>query len=191
MNIDHEKEQIRAEMRERLTKQSPGERALKSRLIYEKLKKDPLFQKTNAVMFYLSTDEEVDTLKMVEEALAAGKKVIIPCMIPCTVKGKLDLIPAAIKDLQADLIQGNYGILEPKSEKIEPVSLDEFDLVIVPGIAFDQANNRLGRGKGHFDRFLAKLPRNIKTFGLAFDFQMVKNLPVTKLDVPLTRVFHN
>ena len=187
MNIDTEKEQIRAEMRDALKNQSVSERSRKSRLIYEKLKKDFLFKNAKVVMFYLSTEEEVDTHKMAEDALAGGKKVVVPCVI----KGKPDLIPSCVKNLDTDLIKGNYGILEPKSEKIEPIDPSEIDLVLVPGLAFDQVNNRLGRGKGYYDRFLAKLPRNVKTIGLAFDFQIVKHLPVTELDIPLSRVVHN
>ena len=64
-------------------------------------------------------------------------------------------------------------------------------MVLVPGLAFDQARYRLGRGKGFYDRFLSKLPREVVTMGLAFDFQVVEALPVTELDIPVSRVIHN
>lgn len=187
MNIDQEKEQIRAQMREKLKKQSAAERAQKSSLIYQKLKKEAAYQNAKTIMFYLSLETEVDTHQMVEDAIQHGKKVVVPCVE----KEKTDLIPCVIKDFHTDLTKGNYGILEPKNEKIERVLPEELELVIVPGIVFDQTNNRIGKGKGYYDRFLAKLPRKTKTFGLAFDFQIVKELPVTELDIPVMRVIHN
>ena len=67
--------------------------------------------------------------------------------------------------------------------------LKNIDLVVVPGIAFDRLGNRLGRGGGYFDRFLAKLKkRNIPMFGLAFKFQVLKQLPVLSHDIPVTKL---
>ena len=57
---------------------------------------------------------------------------------------------------------------------------DELDLVVVPGLAFDKRNNRLGRGQGYYDRFLKTLPRGVPTIGLAFDFQIVDTIPQRK-----------
>ncbi len=187
MDIELEKQQIRAWMRQKLKAQSEADRYQKSREVAQKLKKDASFQDAKAIMFYISTEEEVETKGLLSDILKIGKKIAVPYMD----KNSSEIKPSFIQSIDADLAKGNYGILEPKNEKIEAVSLGELDLVLVPGIAFDQANNRLGRGKGYYDRFLAKLPRKVKTFGLAFDFQLVHELPVTELDVPLTRVFHN
>ena len=65
-------------------------------------------------------------------------------------------------------------------------------MVVVPGVAFDKKNNRLGRGKGYYDRFLKMLPFSTPTIGLAFDFQIVENLPVKEPhDVPVSQVIYN
>ena len=69
--------------------------------------------------------------------------------------------------------------------------LDEIDLSIIPGVAFDKKNHRLGRGAGYYDRFLSSLPRKIPSIGLAFDFQIVASFPLQEHDVPVSRVITN
>ena len=83
------------------------------------------------------------------------------------------------------LKKGLYGIGEPIERKF--VGLDKIDLVLVPGLAFDKRGNRLGRGKGYYDRFLKELPENKTYIGLAYDFQILRSLPTTPLDVAVQR----
>ena len=66
--------------------------------------------------------------------------------------------------------------------------MKDIDAVIVPGLAFDRLNNRLGRGAGYYDRFLSTLPKNVTTVGLAFDFQLTESLPTEAHDVRLQQV---
>ena len=181
------KEQLRNEMRAQLGAQSTRDRDRKSRDIVRKIKKDDGFRNAKTVMFYFSTEHEVQTKTLIEESLLAGKRVALPY-----VDGNhSEIRAAAVGNLAEDVHKGSYGLMEPKSEKLRLIDTAQIDIVLVPGLAFDHAKNRLGRGKGYYDRFLAKLPRGVKTFGLAFDFQIVKSLPVTELDIPLTRIFHN
>ena len=187
MSIDAEKEEIRFVMRNQLKSQTAASRGKKSGQIALKLRKDAAFQNAKTIMFYLATDEEVETKDLILQALKEGKKAAVPAVV----RTDGHLTPSLIQDLENDLNKGNYGIMEPKKGKIRPVELSEIDLVLVPGLAFDHAKHRLGRGKGYYDRFLAKLPRPIKTYGLAFDFQIVETLPVTELDIPMHRVIHN
>ena len=138
-------------------------------------------------MFYSAAASEVQTKNLILDALKAGKKIALPCTLPKTCEIK----PFFVNNLESDLTLGNYDILEPKRKGLEPVDLKLIDLVIVPGLVFDHANYRLGRGRGYYDRFLAKLSRRVRTFGLAFDFQVVEKIPTTELDIPVHRVFHN
>ncbi len=174
-------------MREWLKAHPKDERDKKSRMISAKLRKDDTFRNAKIIMVYLATDEEVETRDLVSHLFAKGKRVAVPCVD----KNVGEIKASFIHDLENDLTEGSYGILEPKKDKMVPVKTTDIDLVLVPGLAFDQAKYRLGRGKGYYDRFLAKLPHRIKTFGLAFDFQMVRELPVTELDIPMTRVVHS
>jgi 5-formyltetrahydrofolate cyclo-ligase len=84
------------------------------------------------------------------------------------------------------LVKGTYGICEPARKKF--VNLKDIDLVLVPGLAFDKQGNRLGRGKGCYDYFLKRLPKDTPTIGLAFDFQILSCLPATISDVKVQRL---
>ena len=72
----------------------------------------------------------------------------------------------------ATLQKGSFGILEPHSEHHPLATLEEIDLVLVPGLAFDSAGNRLGHGKGYYDRFLNQIP-TVSTIGITFHSQLV------------------
>lgn len=187
MNVEKEKEKIRTEMRAKLAAEPVDERKKRSRMVCHKILKDSRFESAKTIMFYVSTDEEVDTHELMAEAVKAKKTILVPAVDP---RNKL-LSPCKIHDPAKDLVSGNYGILEPKPELRKPVSNDLIDLVLVPGLAFDQTNNRLGRSGGYYDRFLAKLPKKTVAYGLAFQFQILTSLPVTELDIPVARVFHD
>ena len=111
-----------------------------------------------------------------------GKRVELP---RCT--SQKGIVPKEIRNTHTDLEKGIYAIRQPRRSKrnLEPRKLN---LVVVPGVAFDEKNRRLGRGKGYYDRFLKKLPRDKISVGLAFDFQIVKDLPEDSHDIPVSKV---
>ena len=85
-----------------------------------------------------------------------------------------------------DLKISSYGILEPKKDKIKNISSDKIDLIIVPGVAFDLKGNRMGHGKGYYDRFLNLVKST--SIGLAFEFQIIENIPVESHDKPIDMI---
>ncbi len=178
------KQGIRREIRKKLSAQSAPSRAKKSAYIKKKLFNEKVFKRTKWVMFYVSTDTEVDTSEMIDEALRTGKRVCVPIV---SKKDKLIKV-SEIRDRLTDLEEGHFGIHEPKKGHLRPVPLEDIDLVIVPGVAFDKRNIRLGQGHGYYDRFLSLLPNGTKTIGLAFDFQVVENLPQRLHDIPVDKV---
>lgn len=181
------KDVIRKKVLELLGNQKEEDRCQKSQRIKEKLFAASEFQKAQTILFYASFDGEVETFEMIRQAQKLGKKISLPKIV----KDQKKMIPCFIEDVE-DLTLGPYGIKEPKEDAIFPVDLDELDLAVVPGVAFDRKNVRLGRGAGYYDRFLRCLPSRIPTFGLAFDFQMVDTLPYQKdLDIPVSRVIVN
>jgi 5-formyltetrahydrofolate cyclo-ligase len=95
------------------------------------------------------------------------------------------MVACALPDKGA-LVRGIHGTCEPAVTQIMQVR--DIDVVLVPGIAFDREGNRLGRGKGCYDRFLCTLQPHTRTVGLAFDFQIVSSLPVSACDVRVDRV---
>jgi 5-formyltetrahydrofolate cyclo-ligase len=131
-------------------------------------------------MFYISFDGEVDSQEMIKEAKNLGKIVAVP------VCGKGRIIRPCILSRKAKLKKGPYGVCEPAIKRF--INLEDLDLVIVPGVAFDKKGNRLGRGKGCYDYFLKKLPKRIPAIGLAFDFQILPSLPATSEDVSVNKV---
>lgn len=152
----------------------------KSRLVKNALFRNRLFKKAKTVMFYMSMVREVDTTEMIKEALRLGKRVVVPV---CGENRKI--VPCELTRRGA-LRCGPYGILEPARKT--PVDLEELNLVIVPGVAFDKRGARLGRGKGYYDCFLARLPKGANFIGLAFDFQILPSVPTADHDVNVHKV---
>jgi 5-formyltetrahydrofolate cyclo-ligase len=179
-----EKKRIRKEMIGRLREQAPELRKKRSGAIREQLLACEAFTSSKTVMIYVSMPEEVETIKLIRTALAGGKRVSIPYLETENSEIKASEL-ISINDLE----KGPYGIYQPRKASVETVPLKEIDLVIVPAVAFDQSNMRLGRGKGYYDRFLSRQEvSSARTIGLAFSFQMVDRLPSAPHDRPVTRV---
>ena len=183
--MDKTKEQIRKEILEKLNKQAREEALKISEVIKKKLFSLPEFKKAQFVMLYASKDKEVDMDTMIDEALEMGKRVALP---RCT--SQRTIVSKEITDRRKDLEKGTYGIREPRKRQ-KNAQLEDIDLIVVPGIAFDRKNRRLGRGEGYYDRFLKKFPRGKPSVGLAFAFQIVENLPVDSHDMPVSKVITN
>jgi len=152
----------------------------------EKIKKNLFemddFKRADNVLFYVSYDNEVITHKMIKEYLSSGKEVFVPV----TDKENRCLNISRL-ERWGDLVVGAYDILEPKKECVKELSIDLIDLVVVPGVAFDESGNRLGHGMGYYDGFLKKSDKMV-SIGLAFEFQVVDFVPFEKHDVPLDKI---
>jgi len=177
------KESIRKRILSLRNSQSPFRAITKSYRIKEKLFRLPGFIKAKTILFYVSTKDEVETKYMIKEALSLCKRVVVPIS---DVKNK-KLILSELKSLD-ELEPGAFNILEPKKEFFRPVSLEDIDLVIVPGVAFDKKGNRIGYGKGFYDRFLRSLRKDIPSIGLSYEFQIVDKIPVNDKDVIVNKI---
>lgn len=153
-------------------------------LIKEELFSLEEFKRAKVVMFYVSTDTEVETASMIDETLKMGKKVVVPLILMKEKK----LVASLILDRTKELRPGPYGILQPIASSLRPISVKDINLVVVPGIAFDKKSNRLGRGEGYYDKFLSEVPRGIPLIGLAFNFQLVDRLPRLAHDLPVDKI---
>jgi 5-formyltetrahydrofolate cyclo-ligase len=164
----------------RLKTQKEGQSTRKGACIANKLFRTRVFKRAKIVMFYKAFKGEVDTDIMIKAAQKLGKIVVVP------VCGKnRELVPCILKD-GVRLLRGPYGIREPAVKR--SVALNSIDLVIVPGLAFTKNGKRLGRGKGYYDRFLYRLSSHAATVGLAFDFQVLADLPTNAMDVNVQKV---
>ena len=184
MMVDLLKKKIRKEILEKLHNINKEQKKKRVKALKEKLFSLNEFKKAKCVMFYVSKHYEVDTHGMIDESIVMGKKVVVPI----TLKEEKTLKLSELRNREKELIEGHYGIHQPGEEHIKVVSLKDVDLMVVPGIAFDKHGHRLGHGGGYFDRFLHKAPPALFTVGLAFDFQMVDELPRYDTDIPLHRI---
>lgn len=164
-----EKNLLRQEIRKRKKAHTAEELATQSELILRKLARHPAFQEAERVMLYASLPDEVQTLDFIEE-WRERKHIILP-----TVVGD-DIVPVETT-AGSRMVEGDFHILEPDDKPYE----GGFDLIVVPGMAFDREGHRLGRGKGYYDRFLAKYPE-VMTIGICFDFQLLESIPTEPHD---------
>lgn len=182
------KKSLREKILTLLRNHKEEDRVAKSRIIFDKLLKLPEFRKALTILFYFPFDGEVNTVEMIKQAQKLGKRIGLPRIM----KGKKRIIPAIVHSVEEDLEPGPYGIKQPKRGRLQALDVQTLDMVVVPGVAFDKCNNRLGRGGGYYDRFLKSLSSFTPTVGLAFDFQIVDYLPQQKEhDIPVSRVLVN
>lgn len=180
-----QKQSLRQKLLDLLKNQKEESRREKSKILQKRLFETAQFKAAQTVMFYCSFGGEVETSDMMHQAKKIGKTIAVPV----TIQNKKTIIPSLVENFDQDLVAGPYGIAQPKPENQKPVDNNAIDLVVVPGVGFDRANNRLGRGQGYYDRFLKLLPSTTPTVGLAFDFQIVDRLPdVQTHDVPVSLV---
>ncbi|RLG18504.1 5-formyltetrahydrofolate cyclo-ligase [Candidatus Micrarchaeota archaeon] len=151
----------------------------KSASIMSKLFELPEFEKAGVVLFYASKRDEVQTLEMIQAALDKGKKIVLPITV---VEGK-NLILSEIKSVR-ELVEGAFGVLEPAN--FVPVEERLIELAVVPGVAFDSQGDRIGHGMGYYDKLLKKLKCPI--IGLAFEFQLVDDIPEEEHDVRVHKI---
>ncbi|KIQ87959.1 MULTISPECIES: 5-formyltetrahydrofolate cyclo-ligase [Bacillus] len=129
----------------------------------------------------LSMENEVNTYPIIEKAWEEGKKVVVP---KCN-KGTRTMSFRKISDF--DQLETVYmNLREPIPGLTEEVNVDEIDLQIVPGVAYTERGERIGYGGGYYDRYLVHYKG--KTLSLAYDFQMVKHIPVEPFDKNIEKI---
>ena len=168
-----EKSVIRTAVRAQRRAQDAGDRMERSRAITRTLLGREEYQKARTLLVYLSNKEEVATDELVARALAEGKRVWVPVMDRETRDLRISELPGPGVKFR----YGPYGIREPETEFLKFVSVDQADLVILPGVAFDRQGGRIGYGKGYFDRLLNRLDPRVPRVALAFDFQVLDTVP--------------
>jgi 5-formyltetrahydrofolate cyclo-ligase len=129
------------------------------------------------VLAYVSKTHEIDTHGLIQQLLAIGKQVCVPAF-----DGTARSYGASqLQDFHWDLIEGKFGILEPKRESVHPIKAGQLDALLLPGLAFDVHGNRVGRGLGYFDRLLTEASG--MKIALAHDFQVLDEVHVESHDV--------
>ena len=133
----------------------------------------PVLQSSSSIHTYVSKDSEVMTHQLIYTLLERNINVICP-----RIQKHDELGHSTISSFN-DFKKNKLGILEPK-EELPSFSINDLDVIIVPGLAFTRTGNRIGYGGGFYDRFLIKT--NAISIGLAFDKQVINKLPHNKDD---------
>ncbi|MBN1554504.1 MAG: 5-formyltetrahydrofolate cyclo-ligase [Phycisphaerae bacterium] len=185
------KQTIRNRIRTMLKAMSPDQVTVRSLAVARRVVQLDEFRSAGTVLLYLPIPGEVDVLPIAREAWRAGKKVLAPTACDqCRAMRAILCCP-----VNEEMFHPHHGLRQPNRDLGE-LAIDQLDLIVVPAVAFDARCNRLGRGGGFYDRFLARPELRAKTVGVAFDEQIVPDVPVRENDRPVhvvvtdTRTYH-
>lgn len=171
------KKECRKLIRELKERYSLDKKRKLSAEIWQKVERNEHFQQARTVLVYWSMDDEVYTHDFVRKW--AQEKVIL---LPCVRGNELEIF---YYEGEESMCPGeSFGILEPTGMKCEV--LEDIDLILVPGLAFDREGNRLGRGKGYYDKILKRT--TAWKIGICFDFQVLQQVPAEVHDVKMDEV---
>lgn len=172
--IHNRKKELRKLIKERKKTFAPENAIVDSEKIFSQVESLPQFKEAEVVLAYWSLSDEVITHSFILK-WAGKKKIVLPIVIGETLELR------AFNGVETLVTSDSFGIQEPKTEVL--VDPKEVDFAIIPGVAFDKKGNRLGRGKGFYDRFL----NQTKAYKVAvgYDFQILDEIPVSSFDVPV------
>ncbi len=141
----------------------------------------PEFEKAHTVLFYASYKSEVDTFRLMQYCLSKGKTIALPKVEPESSKLKL----YEIMDLK-ELSTGYQNIPEPNVSEDRVLQVKDIDLIIVPGVTFDVRCNRLGYGKGFYDKMLNE--KSCPAIALSYEEQIVDSVPAESHDIKMDKI---
>lgn len=180
--IDNAKRALRADLRERRYGMSDAARETAADGIREQLRE--LVAKTGArsISCYLSSPTEPGTRAFIDEAVAAGVKVLLP------VSRNDGLLDWVVAEPGAAVADGLLGVPEPIGEVLSPIAVGDVDLLVIPAAAVDAAGMRLGWGRGYFDKTLGSMENRPPVYAVLFDSELVDEVPRDLHDQPVTGV---
>jgi 5-formyltetrahydrofolate cyclo-ligase len=176
-DIKNRKIELRRQIKERKRTFTSEKAIVDSDIIFDQIETLPQFLSAKIILAYWSLSDEVQTQKFILK-WANKKRIALPIVIGDTLELR------AFNGLNSLITSASFGIQEPKTEEL--IDPEDVDFAIIPGVAFDGKGNRLGRGKGFYDRFLKQT--NAFKVAVGFDFQIIEEIPVSSFDVPVDLV---
>ncbi len=158
-------------------------RKAKDRMIRQRLIHLAEYGNADTVMLFASFRAEVDTEPIILDALSRGKRVVLPKVE----RAKKELLLYRIESTD-ELREGFMGIREPAVKEERLVAPEELEFIMTPGVAFDEKGGRLGYGGGYYDRLLGRLGRRPPLVAVAYEEQLVREVPVAGHDVRVDRI---
>ena len=168
------KQQARNRLRAALADIDPAQAAACSGLIARRLEAEPRFINASAILLFvpMAARPEVDLRPLARRALAAGKRIALPRVDWATRTMTAHLVTDLDTDLEPDAARPGIGLMQPRAS-CPIINPDELDLLLVPGLGFDERGNRIGHGAGFYDRFLAHAGVRGVVIGTGFDVQVL------------------
>lgn len=176
LSLSAQKQALRAFIREQKRMHSAEELKQFSDKICQTLEQLPIFEESKVILLYHALPDEVQTRTLLQKWYRE-KTLLLP-----VVQGD-DLVLRKYTE-QTTMTENLWKIAEPVGENYD--TLQNIDLAIIPGMAFDTHGQRLGRGKGFYDRLLTQL--KCPTIGLCYSFQKIENIPAESWDLPVEKV---
>jgi 5-formyltetrahydrofolate cyclo-ligase len=176
--IQNTKHEIRNEMANAIDAFSKAEIEEKANRIEARLFEFANFLESNISLLYVSHGLEVNTRRILARCLGYNKIVVLPAFNMETYQMKL----MKLDNLETDLKMGPRGILEPDPANCKVVPVERIDIAIIPGVALDEKGGRIGSGEGFYDRFIPKLPITTRKVSLAFECQIIQQVPMESHD---------
>jgi 5-formyltetrahydrofolate cyclo-ligase len=189
LTVSNEKKELRKNLLVKLLSLTGEELKRRSQNVEKRLSNLPIYKQAKLVMVYYPLKGEVDILQMVRRDLGL-KRFCFPFM---NLERK-ELEVYEVNNLEGDFSFGPFGVMQPRPDTTKRVDIKEIDMVVVPALAFDRNKNRLGRGAGFYDRFLKRLNPSCRKVGIAFEPQVLDDLPIhpshdQKVDVIVSEDF--
>lgn len=174
------KDSLRRHIRAQKKQCTAQELEAMSEVICNRVLASAWWQKADTLLLYHPLPDEVDVRPLIREAFGNGKKVLLPAC-------RGDELELHLYEGDGSLAEGAFGIKEPTGQIFLEEQYPDIRLALVPGIAFDPAGHRLGRGKGYYDRLLPKLA-NARLQGICFPFQLLDEVPADAHDISVHEV---
>ena len=172
------KEEYRNYYRRLREKMSAEEVEKSSSKLVDNLLSLKIVQESESVMVYVSFSNEVKTVRIIDHLLGRNKSVYVPYC-----KNNINELGYGKINGWHNLVEGNYGILEPDDNLREPnVDSELLDLILVPGLVFSENGYRIGYGGGYYDRLLDEMDDSVISIGLIYDQFLIDSLPSKSYD---------
>ncbi len=176
------KTELRRELLSRRDNIPPEVRKAKNRMVRDRILSLDEFRNAGIIFLFASFRTEVDTEELIKASLLSGKRVILPKVD----KENHELLFYEIKEF-GELTVGYMGIPEPPLQE-KRMTINDADLVIIPGAGFDASGNRIGYGGGYYDRLLSGLQKDIPVIAPAYEEQVVDSIPSEPHDIRVSLI---
>jgi 5-formyltetrahydrofolate cyclo-ligase len=177
-DLKEKKQEIRSQVEEKIGALSKKEISEKYNLIEEQLFDFANFREAEVTLLYINKPLEVDSRNILLRCSDLTKDIVLPLFSAENNGTKL----FKVSNIATDLKPGANNILEPDPDRCKPITIDDVDIAIIPGIAFDEKGGRIGTGTGRYDRIMPKLPATARKVACALEDQITQLVPMESHD---------